>query len=151
MTAESLVLPPDLSREEPAASNIHLLKPTKHDPGAILHGGSMTITNTVDAAQPRARFQQVDSLSSPHANVLSCSFFPVLPNGILTIIKAVRIFNPATGRNLRSAFDQIIGRRKLAEMNLNGGLRAGGSRARKPLVDYVGFRHSSCRSHCIVV
>lgn len=48
------------------------------------------------------------------------------------------IFNPTTGRNLRSAFDQIIGRRKLAEMNLNGGLRAGGSRARNPLVDYVG-------------
>lgn len=96
-------------------------------PGAILHGGSMTITNTVDAAQPRAHFQQVDSLSSPHALTLSCSFFPVLPNGILTIITAVRIFNPTTGRNLRSAFDQIIGRGKLAEMNLNGSLRAGGA------------------------
>lgn len=87
----------------------------------------MTITNTVDAAQPRAHFQQVDSLSSPHALTLSCSFFPVLPNGILTIITAVRIFNPTTGRNLRSAFDQIIGRGKLAEMNLNGSLRAGGA------------------------
>lgn len=86
----------------------------------------MTITNRLDAAQPRAHFQQVDSLSSPHARTLSCSFFPVLPNGILTIIRAVRIFNPTTGRDLRSAFDQIIGRRKLAEMNINGGLRAGG-------------------------
>lgn len=94
MTAESLVLPPDLSREEPAASNIHLLKPTKHDPGAILHGGSVTTTNAVDAAQPRARCQQVDSLSGPHADALSCSFFPVLPNGILTIIKAVGIRRP---------------------------------------------------------
>lgn len=72
MMAESLVLPPDLSREEPAASNIHLLKPTKHDLSAILHGGSMTITNTVDAAQPRARCQQVDSLSSPRVLILPC-------------------------------------------------------------------------------
>lgn len=46
MTAESLVLPPDLSREEPAASNIHLLKPTKHDSGAILHRGFVTKTDT---------------------------------------------------------------------------------------------------------
>lgn len=55
--------------------------------------------------------------------MLSRSFFPVLQNGILIIIKAERIFNPATARNLRSAFDQIILRSKLAERKLNGSLR----------------------------
>lgn len=42
MTPASLVLPPDLSQEELAASNIRLLKPTQHGPGAILHGGTVT-------------------------------------------------------------------------------------------------------------
>lgn len=111
MRAVSLVLPRDFSQEELAASNIHLLKPTQHGPGAFLHRGA------------QQRFQQVDTLRHAHTHAPSHSFVPVLPNGSLLTVKAERMFNPATVRNLRSAFDQIMGRTKLAEMNLNGNFR----------------------------
>lgn len=76
MTPASLVLPPDLSQEELAASNIRLLKPTQHGPGAILHGG--TVTSFL-----AGRYSPVCTHSH--------SFICVLPHGSLLTIKAERI------------------------------------------------------------
>lgn len=74
--AASLVLPPDLSQEELATSNIRLLKPTQHGPGAILHGGTVMsfIAGRYSPACTRSR-----------------SYVRVLPHGSLLTIKAERI------------------------------------------------------------
>lgn len=63
-TAASLALSPDLSREELAASNIHLLKPTQRNPGAILHRGA-AITFAAGRYSPTCTHSRVVPLFRP--------------------------------------------------------------------------------------
>lgn len=112
VTAASLALPPDLSREELAASNIHLLKPTQRNPRRNSsrrrrdHVCSGSILSDVHTLARRPAHSSPSPLMEWPSNNQSRENI-----------------NPTTAWNLRSAFDQIMGRSKLAEMNLNSSFR----------------------------